>query len=162
MKFDAVVVGSGIAGLSFALKSSKLGHKVAIITKKERSDTNTNHAQGGIASVTSCADDFDSHVRDTLIAGDGLCNEAAVRESPNIPASSATIRRSATSWTNCPTLMPWRNNAMQKKHSLLRSISAAPAEEEKPPAAAFGGDSPLFKGAWTIRPAAPHFGGVRR
>lgn len=80
MKFDAVVVGSGIAGLSFALKSSKLGHKVAIITKKERSDTNTNHAQGGIASVTSCADDFDSHVRDTLIAGDGLCNEAAVRE----------------------------------------------------------------------------------
>lgn len=79
MKFDAVVVGSGIAGLSFALKSSKLGHKVAIITKKERSDTNTNHAQGGIASVTSCADDFDSHVKDTLIAGDGLCNEAAVR-----------------------------------------------------------------------------------
>ena len=80
MKFDAVVVGSGIAGLSFALKSSKLGHKVAIITKKERSDTNTNHAQGGIASVTSCADDFDSHVRDTLVAGDGLCDEAAVRE----------------------------------------------------------------------------------
>lgn len=79
MKFDAVVVGSGIAGLSFALKSSKLGHKVAIITKKERSDTNTNHAQGGIASVTSCADDFDSHVKDTLIAGDGLCNETAVR-----------------------------------------------------------------------------------
>ena len=80
MKFDAVVVGSGIAGLSFALKSSKLGHKVAIITKKERSDTNTNHAQGGIASVTSCADDFDSHVKDTLVAGDGLCDEAAVRE----------------------------------------------------------------------------------
>ena len=79
MKFDAVVVGSGIAGLSFALKSSKLGHKVAIITKKERSDTNTNHAQGGIASVTSCADDFDSHVKDTLVAGDGLCDEAAVR-----------------------------------------------------------------------------------
>ena len=80
MKFDVVVVGSGIAGLSFALKTAKLGHKVAIVTKKERSDTNTNHAQGGIASVTSCADDFDSHVRDTLIAGDGLCNEAAVRE----------------------------------------------------------------------------------
>jgi len=80
MNFDVVVVGSGIAGLSFALKTAKLGHKVAIVTKKERSDTNTNHAQGGIASVTSCADDFDSHVRDTLIAGDGLCDEAAVRE----------------------------------------------------------------------------------
>ncbi len=80
MKFDVVVVGSGIAGLSFALKTAKLGHKVAIATKKERSDTNTNHAQGGIASVTSNTDDFDSHVKDTLIAGDGLCDENAVRE----------------------------------------------------------------------------------
>lgn len=80
MNFDVVVVGSGIAGLSFALKTAKLGHSVAIVTKKERSDTNTNHAQGGIASVTSCADDFDLHVRDTLTAGDGLCNEAAVRD----------------------------------------------------------------------------------
>ena len=79
MNFDVVVVGSGIAGLSFALKTAKLGHKVAIVTKKERSDTNTNHAQGGIASVTSCADDFESHVRDTLIAGDGLCREDVVR-----------------------------------------------------------------------------------
>lgn len=80
MKFDVVVVGSGIAGLSFALKTAKLGHKVAIVTKKERSDTNTNHAQGGIASVTSCADNFESHVKDTLIAGDGLCHEDAVRD----------------------------------------------------------------------------------
>ncbi|MBE6412241.1 MAG: L-aspartate oxidase [Opitutales bacterium] len=80
MKFDIVVVGSGIAGLSFALKTAKLGYKVAIVTKKERSDTNTNHAQGGIASVTSGADDFDSHVKDTLVAGDGLCDENAVRE----------------------------------------------------------------------------------
>ena len=79
MKFDIVVVGSGIAGLSFSLKSAKLGYKVAIVTKKQRSDTNTNHAQGGIASVTSCADDFNSHVQDTLIAGDGLCHEDAVR-----------------------------------------------------------------------------------
>ena len=71
MNFDTVVVGSGIAGLSFAIKMAKLGHKVAIFTKKERSDTNTNHAQGGIASVTSGTDNFDMHVRDTLIAGDG-------------------------------------------------------------------------------------------
>ncbi len=80
MKFDVVVVGSGIAGLSFSLKTAKLGYKVAIVTKKQRSDTNTNHAQGGIASVTSSADDFESHVKDTLIAGDGLCDEYAVRE----------------------------------------------------------------------------------
>lgn len=79
MKFDIAIVGSGIAGLSFALKSAKLGHKVAIFTKKERSDTNTNHAQGGIASVTSGTDNFESHVKDTLIAGDGLCHEDAVR-----------------------------------------------------------------------------------
>ncbi len=79
MNFDIVVVGSGIAGLSFSLKVAKLGYKVAILTKKERSDTNTNHAQGGIASVTSCADNFESHVKDTLIAGDGICHEDAVR-----------------------------------------------------------------------------------
>lgn len=80
MEFDVVVVGSGIAGLSFALKTARKGRSVAIFTKKERSDTNTNHAQGGIASVTSGADDFSSHVRDTLVAGDGLCDETAVRE----------------------------------------------------------------------------------
>lgn len=80
MDFDTVVIGSGIAGLSFALKAANLGLKTAIFTKKQRSDTNTNHAQGGIASVTSSADDFDSHVADTLIAGDGLCDEHAVRE----------------------------------------------------------------------------------
>ena len=79
MKFDVIVIGSGIAGLSFSLKTAKLGYKVAIFTKKQRSDTNTNHAQGGIASVTSCTDDFQSHVKDTLIAGDGLCNEDAVK-----------------------------------------------------------------------------------
>ncbi len=90
MKYDTVIIGSGIAGLSFALKTAKLGHKVAIFTKKERSDTNTNHAQGGIASVTSAADDFESHVRDTLIAGDALCHEDAVRAI--VKAGPAQIR----------------------------------------------------------------------
>lgn len=90
MNFDVVVVGSGIAGLSFALKTAKLGRSVAVVTKKERSDTNTNHAQGGIASVTSKTDDFDSHVKDTLVAGDGLCNESAVRAI--VSAGPAQIR----------------------------------------------------------------------
>ncbi|MBO6101782.1 MAG: L-aspartate oxidase, partial [Opitutales bacterium] len=77
--YDIVVVGSGIAGLSFAIKTARLGYRVAIVTKKKSSETNTNHAQGGVACVTSALDDFESHVRDTLIAGDGLCHEDVVR-----------------------------------------------------------------------------------
>lgn len=80
MNYDCIVVGSGIAGLSFALKVAQSGAKVAIITKKRSVDSNTNYAQGGIACVTSQTDDFELHVNDTLEAGDGLCDEAVVRE----------------------------------------------------------------------------------
>ncbi len=76
--FDFIVLGSGIAGLSFALKVAAHG-RVAIITKKDRAESNTNYAQGGIAAVTSREDSFQSHVLDTLEAGAGLCNEAVVR-----------------------------------------------------------------------------------
>ncbi|MFP4156523.1 MAG: L-aspartate oxidase [Opitutales bacterium] len=78
--YDVIVVGSGIAGLSFALKVAEAGHKVAIITKKNSAESNTNYAQGGIAAVTSATDDVEMHVADTLDAGDGLCDEAVVRE----------------------------------------------------------------------------------
>ncbi|TVP75933.1 MAG: L-aspartate oxidase [Puniceicoccaceae bacterium] len=78
--FDVIVVGSGIAGLSFALKVAEAGRKVAIITKKNSAESNTNYAQGGIAAVTSQTDDVEMHVADTLDAGDGLCDEPAVRE----------------------------------------------------------------------------------
>lgn len=78
-EYDVLVVGSGIAGLSFARKVADAGHRVCILTKKERAESNTNYAQGGIASVTSQTDDFELHVRDTLEAGDGLCDESAVR-----------------------------------------------------------------------------------
>ena len=77
-QFDFLVLGSGIAGLSFALKVAPHG-RVAVITKKGRAESNTNYAQGGIASVTSKEDSFELHVRDTLEAGAGLCKEAAVR-----------------------------------------------------------------------------------
>src|SRR5436309_1026372 len=77
-QFDFVVLGSGIAGLSFALKVALHG-RVAIITKKNRAESNTNYAQGGIAAVTSKEDSFESHVRDTLQAGAGLCKEDVVR-----------------------------------------------------------------------------------
>jgi L-aspartate oxidase len=78
-QFDYLVLGSGIAGLFFALKVAPRG-RVAIITKKDRAESNTNYAQGGIASVTSKEDSFELHVRDTLQAGAGLCNEAVVRK----------------------------------------------------------------------------------
>ena len=78
--FDVLVIGSGIAGLSFALKVARLGHSVAILTKKNKADSNTNWAQGGIAVVTAETDDFDKHVEDTLVAGDGLCDRAVVKE----------------------------------------------------------------------------------
>ncbi len=77
-EFDFVVVGSGIAGLSFALKAAKHG-SVAVITKRKGSDSNTAWAQGGIACVTSDEDSFELHVRDTIEAGAGLCDEQVVR-----------------------------------------------------------------------------------
>ncbi|MBN2742730.1 MAG: L-aspartate oxidase [Marinilabiliaceae bacterium] len=73
-----MVIGSGIAGLSFALKVAQHG-KVAIVTKTRIDETNTSYAQGGISSVTYAPDNFDKHIEDTLIAGDGLCDEEAVR-----------------------------------------------------------------------------------
>ena len=77
-QYDFAVIGSGIAGLSFALKAAKHG-SVAVITKRKGADTNTAWAQGGIACVTSDEDSFGLHVRDTLEAGAGLCDEAVVR-----------------------------------------------------------------------------------
>ena len=77
-QFDYLVLGSGIAGLFFALKVAPRG-SVAIVTKKNRAESNTNYAQGGVAAVTSKEDSVEMHVRDTLAAGAGLCKEAAVR-----------------------------------------------------------------------------------
>lgn len=77
-RIDYLVLGSGIAGLTFALKVAPHG-RVAIVTKKDRAESNTNYAQGGIASVTSKEDSFKSHVQDTLTAGAGLCQESVVR-----------------------------------------------------------------------------------
>jgi L-aspartate oxidase len=77
-EYDFVVIGSGIAGLSFALQAAKHG-SVAVITKRKGADSNTAWAQGGVACVTSDEDSFELHVRDTIEAGAGLCDEAVVR-----------------------------------------------------------------------------------
>ena len=78
LHFDYAVIGSGLAGLSFALKAARNG-TVVIITKKAKAESNTAWAQGGIACVTDETDSIESHVQDTLIAGAGLCDEAVVR-----------------------------------------------------------------------------------
>ena len=83
---DFLVIGSGIAGLSFALKASKHG-KVLIVTKANADESNTKYAQGGVAVVIDKEEDsFEKHIEDTLIAGDGLCNrhivEVVVKEGP--------------------------------------------------------------------------------
>jgi L-aspartate oxidase len=81
LQTDFLVVGSGIAGLTYALKVAKAcpDKQVTVITKAAADETNTKYAQGGIAGVTDFENDsFEKHIQDTLIAGDGLCNEQIV------------------------------------------------------------------------------------
>src|SRR5262245_5309336 len=82
---DFLVLGGGVAGLSYALKAARAG-TVAVLTKRARHESNTNYAQGGIAAVLSPLDSPELHIQDTLTAGAGICNRAAVettvREGP--------------------------------------------------------------------------------
>jgi L-aspartate oxidase len=83
---DVLVLGTGIAGLSFALRTSAYS-RVAVITKKSDTESNTNYAQGGIAAVFDAHDSFDAHIRDTHVAGAFLCHddsvEILVKEGPD-------------------------------------------------------------------------------
>jgi L-aspartate oxidase len=85
-RFDFLVLGGGVAGLSFALQAARHG-SVAVLTKRERFESNTQYAQGGIASVLAPTDTFEAHVEDTLVAGAGLNHqdavEVTVREGPD-------------------------------------------------------------------------------
>ena len=84
--YDYLVIGSGIAGLSLALKAATRG-SVVIVTKDRLPESNSAYAQGGIASVWSAEDSFSAHIQDTLVAGAGLCHadvvEAVVQEGPD-------------------------------------------------------------------------------
>ena len=75
---DFLVIGSGVAGLSTALKLADSG-SVILVTKKQKAESNTNYAQGGIASVFDPDDTYENHIQDTLEAGAGLCNLEAVQ-----------------------------------------------------------------------------------
>ena len=83
---DALVIGSGIAALTYALEISDSGREVVIVTKREATEANTAYAQGGVAAVLSPEDSFEAHVADTLAAGAGLCHpgvvERVVKDAP--------------------------------------------------------------------------------
>ena len=80
-RYDCLVIGSGIAGMSFALKASRKGAKVAMICKTTPDEANTFYAQGGVASVTNLeVDNFEKHIHDTMVAGDWLSDPAAVEK----------------------------------------------------------------------------------
>lgn len=86
--FDFAVIGSGVAGLRYALEVAKHG-TVAVITKAEPHESNTNYAQGGVSAVLCPSDSVESHMQDTIVAGAYLCDEETVRVSfqmlyPNI------------------------------------------------------------------------------
>jgi len=80
-EYDYLVIGSGIAGMSFALKVAGGGARVALVCKTTLDEANTALAQGGVASVTNLeVDDFDKHIHDTMVAGDFLSDPEAVRK----------------------------------------------------------------------------------
>ncbi|MDW8052310.1 MAG: L-aspartate oxidase [Armatimonadota bacterium] len=87
MEYDFLALGSGIAGLTFALNVASHG-SVAVLTKKQRSESNTNYAQGGIAAAIGADDSWEQHLQDTLVAGAGLCDrdaaEVLVKNGPRL------------------------------------------------------------------------------
>ena len=78
--YDYLIIGSGVAGMSFALKVARTG-TVALICKTSLDEANTDLAQGGVASVTNLlVDNFDKHIHDTMVAGDWLSDPEAVKK----------------------------------------------------------------------------------
>ncbi|MDG1137770.1 MAG: FAD-dependent oxidoreductase, partial [Phycisphaerales bacterium] len=78
-RFDVVIVGGGVAGDAAALSAASEGKSVAVVTKSDLSNSNTNWAQGGMAAVMTEGDSFESHIQDTITVGQGLCDKDVVR-----------------------------------------------------------------------------------
>ena len=78
LKFDVLIIGSGLAGMTLALHLAET-HKVGLITKRDLLEGSSSYAQGGIAAVLDTGDSIEEHISDTLIAGAGLCNEETTR-----------------------------------------------------------------------------------
>ena len=93
---DFLVLGSGIAGLTFALEAAKHGD-VLVVSKRAADESNTKYAQGGIAAVLADTDTFESHIEDTLVAGAGLCHERVVELCvKDAPARIAELQKLGT------------------------------------------------------------------
>lgn len=119
---DFFIVGSGIAGLMSALYLEPYG-RVLLVTKKKLDDCNTNRAQGGIACVMDPEDSFEQHVRDTLIAGAGLCNEAVVREIvSSAPARIADLERLGVQFNRRSDGVPGYDLGREGGHSRRRIL----------------------------------------
>jgi L-aspartate oxidase len=120
---DLVVVGSGVAGLTAALRAVRLGLRVLVVTKAGAGDGNTRWAQGGVAVVTERDDSVASHVADTLTAGAGLCDERAVRAIlAGGPAAVAALRRDGARFDLGADGLPARTR--EGGHSAFRVIHA--------------------------------------
>ena len=131
MKTDFLVIGSGIAGLTYALKVAQdcPDKTVTIITKTQSDETNTKYAQGGIAGVMDQDhDSFEKHIEDTLVAGDGLCNrdivEIVVKEAPVVNAPRLMLHAAELGFVHPATNneMVWKSPLPQDMQEVLASL----------------------------------------
>jgi len=134
VRTDFLVIGSGVAGLSFALKVAAWG-KVAMVTKKEIEESNTKYAQGGIASVWSQEDSFDAHIQDTLVAGDGLCHrdvvETVVKNGPDRIRDLINWGVNFTLWEKDKTKYDLAREGGHSKRRIIHAADLTGEEVEK-------------------------------
>jgi len=134
IKTDFLVIGSGVAGLSFALRVSAWG-KVAVVTKREIEESNTKYAQGGIASVWSQEDSFDAHIQDTLVAGDGLCHpdvvEMVVKNGPDRIRDLVSWGVNFTLWDKDKTKYDLTREGGHSKRRIIHAADLTGEEVEK-------------------------------
>ncbi|MBO6577334.1 MAG: L-aspartate oxidase [Rhodothermales bacterium] len=130
-RFDYLVIGSGAAGLSFALAVAEYG-SVGVVTKKASADSNTNWAQGGIAAVVDDADSVEAHVRDTLTAGAGLCDEEVVRMVVRDgPRRIAELEAQGADFTRSGGRLHLGMEGGHSAHRIVHAADATGAEVEK-------------------------------